>query len=118
MTMYVYVFIILDIYFKIQFMASLETVFSLVFYLKYILEQSLFIYDVSAQSLYQNYEIFKRLHILFCFIPSTLRHHVGSPGSLLLYPVNVAPMFDSDVCASNVVLTRRHFRDSMFESWE
>ena len=26
-------------------------------------EQSLFIYDVSAQSLYQNYEIFKRLHI-------------------------------------------------------
>ena len=26
-------------------------------------EQSLFIRDVSAQSLYQNYEIFKRLHI-------------------------------------------------------
>ena len=36
--------------------------------------------------------------------------------SLLLHSVNVAQMFDGDVCASYVVLTQCHFRDSMFES--
>ena len=30
----------------------------------------------------------------------------------MLHPVNVAPMFDSDICAAYVVLTLRHFRDS------
>ena len=30
----------------------------------------------------------------------------------MVHPVNVAPMFDSDICAAYVVLTLRHFRDS------
>ena len=34
----------------------------------------------------------------------------SGPGSLLLYPINVAQMLDNDVCASDVVLTRRHYR--------
>ena len=41
---------------------------------------------------------------------------ISGPGYLLLYTINVALMFDSDVCASDVVLSRRLFRDSMFES--
>ena len=36
--------------------------------------------------------------------------------SLLLCPINVAPVFDNDVCASDVVISLLFLFDSMFES--